>query len=73
MKFRRRLKTEQVAVDLTPLINVFFLPTRNSGNIESVLSKGGKTSVTPQLPPTELPQTVPAQSSPSPAPVTPSK
>jgi biopolymer transport protein ExbD len=25
MKFRRRLKTEQVAVDLTPLVNVFFL------------------------------------------------
>jgi biopolymer transport protein ExbD len=25
MKFRRRLKIEQVAVDLTPLVNVFFL------------------------------------------------
>ena len=57
---------------LSLVINVFFLP-RSSGNVESVLSKGGKSAVTPQLPPTEVPETMPAQSSPSPVPATPSK
>jgi preprotein translocase subunit SecG len=58
---------------LSLVINVFFLPSRNSANIESVLQKGGKTSVTPQLPPTEVPTNIPPQSSPSPAPVAPTK
>jgi preprotein translocase subunit SecG len=58
---------------LSLVINVFFLPSRSSGNVESVLSKGGKTAVTPQLPPTEVPETMPAQSNPSPIPATPSK
>jgi len=58
---------------LSLVINVFFLPSRGSGNVESVLSKGGKSAVTPQLPPTEVPMTAPPQSTPSPAPATPSK
>jgi hypothetical protein len=58
---------------LSLVINVFFLPSRASGNVESVLSKGGKSAVTPQLPPTELPTGMPAQSTPSPVPATPSK
>jgi preprotein translocase subunit SecG len=58
---------------LSLVINVFFLPTKGSGNVESVLSKGGKSAVTPQLPPVEVPATMPAQSNPSPAPATPSK
>ncbi len=58
---------------LSLVINVFFLPTRSTANIESVLSKGGKSAVTPQLPPAEAPATMPAQSTPSPIPSTPSK
>ena len=58
---------------LSLVINVFFLPSRTSANVESVLSKGGKSGVTPQLPPTEVPATMPGQSSPSPVPATPSK
>ncbi len=64
---------------LALVINVFFLPSRTSANVESVLSKGGgKNAVTPQLPPTELPGTEPAPaggvpSNPSPVPATPAK
>jgi preprotein translocase subunit SecG len=63
---------------LALVINVFFLPSRTSANVESVLSKGGgKNAVTPQLPPTEIPGTVPvpsgAPSNPAPAPSTPGK
>ena len=58
---------------LSLVINVFFLPSRGTGNVESVLSRGGRTAVTPQLPPTELPATAPAQSTPQPVPATPSK
>ena len=58
---------------LSLVINVFFLPSRGAGNVESVLSKGGKNAVTPQLPPTEIPATMPAQSTPSPMPAAPSK
>jgi preprotein translocase subunit SecG len=63
---------------LALVINVFFLPTRTSANVESVLSKGGgKSAVTPQLPPTEVPGTEPAPSgapsTPAPAPSTPAK
>jgi preprotein translocase subunit SecG len=58
---------------LSLVINVFFLPSRSSGNVESVLSKGGRTAVTPQLPPAEAPVTMPEQSNPSPVPATPPK
>lgn len=58
---------------LSLVINVFFLPSRTAGNIESVLSKGGKNAVTPQLPPAEAPVTAPEQPSPSPIPSTPPK
>jgi preprotein translocase subunit SecG len=57
---------------LSLVINVFFLP-RSTGNVESILSKGGKSAVTPQLPPTEVPATMPDQSSPPPIPTGPSK
>ena len=62
-------------IALSLIINVFFLPTRTSGNVESVLSKGAKSAVTPQLPPTEVPaQGVPESGTPAqgaPAPATP--
>ena len=58
---------------LSLVINVFFLPSRGAGNVESVLSKGGGGTVTPQLPPTEIPATVPQQQAPPPLPATPSK
>ena len=62
---------------LSLIINVFFLPTRTSGNVESILSKGAKSAVTPQMPP-EVPATAPTQGAPtpgipSPVPATPGK
>jgi len=53
-------------IALSLIINVFFLPTRTSGNVESVLSKGAKSAVTPQLPPDVPAQGVPTQGTPSP-------
>ena len=49
---------------LSLIINVFFLPTRTSANVESILSKGAKSAVTPQMPP-EVPTTAPAQGMPA--------
>jgi len=50
---------------LSLIINVFFLPTRTSGNVESILSKGAKSAVTPQMPP-EVPAAAPTQGAPTP-------
>lgn len=57
------------------VINVFFLPSKSTGTVDSVLSKGAatKSAVTPQLPPAELPATIPSQSSSAPTPSAPSK
>jgi len=55
-------------IALSLIINIFFLPSRNTATGESVLQKGGaeRGMSTPQLPPVEAPATTP-----SPAPSTP--
>jgi len=48
---------------LSLVINIFFLPSRTTGAVESVLQReGAQRSVsTPQLPPAEQPASMPAQ------------
>ncbi|MEW6510722.1 MAG: preprotein translocase subunit SecG [Bacteroidota bacterium] len=55
---------------LSLVINVFFLPSRATGEIESVLQRGAtqRTATTPQLPPVEAPATPPVS-----APATPNQ
>jgi len=60
---------------LSIVINVFFLPSKSTGAVEPILSKGApsKNAVMPQLPPAEMPSAIPSQSSPAPAQPTPAK
>jgi preprotein translocase subunit SecG len=46
---------------LSMVINMFFLPNRTSGEVESILQQGGaqRSSTTPQLPPQQAPITPP--------------
>lgn len=45
---------------LSMVINLFFLPNRNTAEVESILQKGGaQRATTPQLPPQEAPISAP--------------